>query len=272
MTSWHGWSNTANGEVHVQESVNIVMSAEGVVQQHAALDLTYVLYNEESHLSHLLAMLTLTPVLLNPAYAALAVYTREIVFVEMWAGQLLCEAFNYVLKHLIREERPNESLGPGYGFPSSHSQWMGYFAAFLICHFAFRHRFASTGSWLLDRARAVIVYSIIVTWAGAVAYSRYHLTYHSARQVLWGVGIGVVFGVAYYTTVELIPFWFPNSILGSLRSVLVGNPLSAWLRVRDGWAVYPDGGMEEQWQAWKQRLDAQQERQHSQSSRRKKIQ
>ena len=37
---------------------------------------------------------------------ALAVYTRELLFIEMWAGQLLCEAFNWILKHIIKEERP----------------------------------------------------------------------------------------------------------------------------------------------------------------------
>ncbi|KAI0686405.1 PAP2-domain-containing protein [Cytidiella melzeri] len=234
------------------------MSAGTLVQQHAVLDLTYVLYDESSHLSHLLALLTLSPILLNAAYAALAVYTREIIFVEMWAGQLLCEAFNYVLKHIIREGRPNESLGPGYGFPSSHSQWMGYFATFLIFHFTFRHRFVSTGFWVLDCCRTLAVYTGIVAWAGAVAYSRYHLTYHSARQVLWGVAIGVIFGAAYHTLVELIPSRSPNSLLGRTKSALLNNTLSNWLRVRDGWSVYPDGGTEEHWQAWKKGWDAQQ--------------
>ena len=63
-------------------------------------------------------------------------------------------------------------MGPGYGFPSSHSQWMGYFAAFLLCHLAFRHRFAGTGSRVLDAARTLVICTGIAAWAGAVAYSR----------------------------------------------------------------------------------------------------
>lgn len=43
----------------------------------------------------------------QPAYAVLSVQTREIFFIEMWAGQMLCEAFNWVLKHTIKQERPN---------------------------------------------------------------------------------------------------------------------------------------------------------------------
>lgn len=43
----------------------------------------------------------------QPAYAVLVVQTRELFFLEMWAGQMLCEAFNWGLKHIIKEERPN---------------------------------------------------------------------------------------------------------------------------------------------------------------------
>ena len=50
---------------------------------------------------------------------------------------------------------------------------MGYFAAFLVCHFTFRHRFVTTGSQILDMARNCLLYLGIVAWAGAVAFSRY---------------------------------------------------------------------------------------------------
>lgn len=43
----------------------------------------------------------------QPAYAALLLWTRDILFLEMWAGQMLCEAFNWILKKIVREERPN---------------------------------------------------------------------------------------------------------------------------------------------------------------------
>lgn len=63
-------------------------------------------------------------------------------------------------------------MGQGYGFPSSHSQWMGYFAAFLLCHFNFRHRFLSTGWKPLDYLWRTALQVGIVTWAASVAYSR----------------------------------------------------------------------------------------------------
>ena len=46
----------------------------------------------------------------QPAYAVLTVWTRELVFLEMWAGQMLCEGFNSVLKHIVQEDRPNREF------------------------------------------------------------------------------------------------------------------------------------------------------------------
>lgn len=63
------------------------------------------------------------------------------------------------------------SVGTGYGFPSSHSQYMGYFSTFLILHLHFRHKFASNGSSESTASR-VAIYTVIVTWAAIVAYSR----------------------------------------------------------------------------------------------------
>ncbi|KAI8985573.1 PAP2-domain-containing protein [Trametes punicea] len=230
-------------------------SEEPAADPRAALDLTYVLYNESSPLAHVLALLTLTPILLNPAYAALSIWTRELLFFEMWAGQMLCECFNYVLKHVIQEERPNKDLGDGYGFPSSHSQWMGYFASFLLLHFSLRHRFVSTGYRVLDFARDVLLYTSIIVLAGAVAFSRYYLSYHNANQVLWGFFIGVAFGSTYYVLVEYTPSRWPDSLPGRLRTALLANPFSTWFRLRDGWSVWADSGTEAQWLRWREEWD-----------------
>ena len=64
-------------------------------------------------------------------------------------------------------------MGDGYGFPSSHSQWMGYFAAFLVCHFTFRHRFLTTGYRLVDLLRDSLLYVFIISWSVSVAFSRF---------------------------------------------------------------------------------------------------
>lgn len=82
-------------------------------------------------------------------------------------------------------------------------------------------------------------------------FSRYHLAYHSPSQILWGASIGIVFGLVFYSATELIPTRRPRSALGKLRIALLANPVSTWLRIRDGWAVWPDSGTEEQWLLWR---------------------
>lgn len=69
--------------------------------------------------------------------------------------------------------RSSESMGNGYGFPSSHSQFMAYFSSFLICHLYFRHRFSSTGSTTLDHMWRITIYIGLLAWTGIVAFSRF---------------------------------------------------------------------------------------------------
>ncbi|KAG9313107.1 hypothetical protein JVU11DRAFT_6557 [Chiua virens] len=217
------------------------------------LELTYVLYDASSDTSLVLALLTLSPILLMPAYAVLAVQTRELTIINMWAGQFLSEVFNYILKHIIKEERPDGSSLHlnGYGFPSSHSQYMGYFGGFLVCHMYFRHQFASCGNALLDQVFRSIVYFGIVAWVVLVAYSRLNLLYHTPHQVIWGVGIGVSLGIVHYVLTELLPCTRPLSIFGRVRAAILAHPVVTWMQIRDGWAVWSDGGREIEWKHWK---------------------
>ncbi len=66
-----------------------------------------------------------------------------------------------------------DTVGKGYGFPSSHSQYMTYFATFLILHLYFRHRFATTGYWIVDKLWRIALYLALILWAGSVCYSRH---------------------------------------------------------------------------------------------------
>lgn len=221
-----------------------------MADQKASLDLTHVLYDASSHVSLALALITLSPILLMASYAVLAVYTREVTIINMWAGQLLCEFLNWVVKRLVKQERPIDSVGNGYGFPSSHSQYMAFFATFLVLHLHCRHKFVSTGFWAVDVLWQAAVHFALIGWAVVVAYSRLHLAYHSHHQVLWGATIGVVFAAFWYLVTEHIPTRNPDSVLGQWRDFIIRNPVSKWIRLRDGWAVWSDSGIEEQWQAW----------------------
>jgi len=182
--------------------------------------------------------------------------TRDILIVEMWAGQFACEGANWLLKRIIKQERPIDAVGSGYGFPSSHSQYMGYFSAFLICHLTFRHRFDTFGHPLLDILFRLLVYSALLAWAGIVCYSRFHLTYHTIPQIAWGAGFGVFLGILNYVLCEFIPYHYPNSTLGQLKKLLLTSSLATSFRIRDGWSVWPDGGISHNWRSWRSRWEA----------------
>src|ERR1700722_6105628 len=86
-------------------------------------------------------------------------------------------------------------------------------------------------------------------------HQRFHLNYHTLHQVFWGLGIGITFGTSFYVTTELIPARRPGSHFGRIRALLLCNPISVWLRIRDGWLVWRDGGHEEEWKRWRSELD-----------------
>ena len=84
---------------------------------------------------------------------------------------------------------------------------------------------------------------------------RYYLGYHNARQIIWGLSIGSFLGVALYVVSELIPRCWPSSYLGRTKIWLLSNPVSTWLEIRDGWAVWPDAGRESEWVRWRMRWE-----------------
>lgn len=99
----------------------------------ASLSLTHVHYNPRDPLSYLSAWLALLPQGLCIVYTTLLISTREIEIAFAFAGQLCCEALNWMLKRLIKEQRPEKVrvLGKGYGMPSSHSQFVGFWSVYV---------------------------------------------------------------------------------------------------------------------------------------------
>ena len=105
----------------------------------ASLSLTHVHYDPTSKISHACAYLALVPQALCITYATLIWSSREMEILLMFAGQMGCEALNWVLKRYIREDRPTQMMGKGYGMPSSHAQFVAYFAVYLGLWMVVRH-------------------------------------------------------------------------------------------------------------------------------------
>jgi hypothetical protein len=105
----------------------------------ASLSLTHVHYDPTNKISHACAYLALVPQALCITYATLIWSSREMEILLMFAGQMACEALNWVLKRFIREDRPTQMMGKGYGMPSSHAQFVAFFAVYLGLWVVVRH-------------------------------------------------------------------------------------------------------------------------------------
>lgn len=62
--------------------------------------------NPEDPISFLSAWLALIPQALCVVYVTMIWVTREVEVILMFVGQMGCEALNFALKRIIREERP----------------------------------------------------------------------------------------------------------------------------------------------------------------------
>ncbi|KAE8257674.1 hypothetical protein A4X13_0g2200 [Tilletia indica] len=203
--------------------------------RYASFGLTHVRYDAEDPIAQLLALITLAPIFLLCAYTSIILYRRELTFLNALVGQLGCEAINWGLKRLIRQPRPLGLAGvseEGYGMPSSHSQFMGFFAAFFVCHFVLHHPPLRRPRTLINTMRRVEHLGSVVLIVGlsvAVCYSRHYLLYHSTAQILVGLSIGLVIGLTYYYLTEhltRLPLRLPAPLASPANSRLA-SPMSS---------------------------------------------
>ncbi|EAS27578.2 PAP2 domain-containing protein [Coccidioides immitis RS] len=197
----------------------------------ASFSLTHVHYNPEDPLSYLCAFLSLVPQAIVVVYVALIWASREVEVLFMFAGQILCEALNFGLKRVIRQERPQRTLpqnlsllrflsiwkfisapakrqpslevyGKGYGMPSSHSQFVAFFAFSVALFLLVRHKPTSSSTLPNDSpstlTERVILSLLAFSGAAAVASSRIYLNYHTPKQVMVGIAAGIAFSVVWY--------------------------------------------------------------------------
>lgn len=65
-------------------------------------------------------------------------------------------------------------------------------------------------------------------------------------------------GISLYVVAEAIPSRYPTSALGRAKTFFLDNPVVVWLQLRDGWAVWLDGGRECEWRRWRNEWEKQQ--------------
>lgn len=184
-------------------------------------------------LSYICAWLALLPQALCLTYVTLIYTHREVEIMLMFAGQLACEALNWLLKRYFKEARPERvlHLGKGYGMPSSHAQFVSYFAVSVTLFLLLRHspsapavvraRPAERAGAAAEEDRLHIspVYKLqmhhprlthallsvgFVGLAGAVAVSRIYLSYHTPKQVVVGCVAGSAFALMWFVVTEYV--------------------------------------------------------------------
>lgn len=195
------------------------------------------------------AYLALLPQALCVVYATLVLFTREAEVALLFAGQLACEAINFALKRLIKEERPRRIHGKGYGMPSSHAQFVAFWSVSLALFLLVRHRPRSPVGghrhhrpWSVPERLAVSAAGFVI--AAATAWSRVYLNYHTTRQVLVGCAAGVASAVGWFVTVAVVR-------QTGLLSWALETRLARAFRVRD--LVVEEDMCQAGWEKWEER-------------------
>lgn len=140
---------------------------------------------------------------------------------------MLNELLNKLLKYTIREPRPvsRDHAYTEYGMPSNHSQFMSFFATYVLL-FVFIRLPPFNQNAFLERFWRLLLIS--GTWLVSllVCYSRVYLQYHSWAQVLVGILIGLGTGALWFAFTQLClsPLVFPR---------VVGWRVSELLLLRD---------------------------------------
>ncbi|KAL6798683.1 hypothetical protein J3E68DRAFT_400518 [Trichoderma sp. SZMC 28012] len=181
----------------------------------ASLSVTHVYYDPDDYVSLVCAYLALLPQALCVVYATLIFSTREAEICLAFAGQLACEALNFILKRVIKEERPRRIHGKGYGMPSSHAQFVAFWSLSLALFLLVRHKPLAQGKsparatifdggrpWTLVERLAVSLAGALV--AAATAWSRIYLNYHTTTQVAAGAAAGLIFALVWFVATEIL--------------------------------------------------------------------
>ncbi|RFU25872.1 Dolichyldiphosphatase/Peroxidase, partial [Scytalidium lignicola] len=212
----------------------------------ASLSLTHVHYDPNDPISYICAFLALVPQGLCVAYATLIWSTREVEILLMFCGQMACEAANFALKRILKEERPKQMHGKGYGMPSSHAQFVAFFSVSLSLFLLLRHvpREKTANYRPLYFVERLGLSMLALGCAGLVAWSRVYLSYHTPKQVLVGVVAGTVTAVCWFVIVAMV------RRVGLLQFVLE-LPLTRFFRVRD--LVVEEDLSQAGWEKWEAR-------------------
>ncbi|XP_062515036.1 dolichyldiphosphatase 1-like [Corticium candelabrum] len=189
------------------------------------LTLTFVEYPKGDLTGKCLAAISLTPVCILVGLATLLLLKRDLHTMAYFFGLVLNEAINFILKHIVQESRPTrgaEKLFTEYGMPSSHAQFMGFFAVYFILFIYIR--IISQDRWQQMLWKCCLSLTV-ASAAVLVACSRVYLQYHTVPQVVYGLLIGVLIGTSWFV--------ITHRYMTPLFAIIASWQISEFLMIRD---------------------------------------
>ena len=175
-----------------------MQTCSGAFQDLEPFSFTFVQYQKGDLFGKFLALCSLSPIFLIISFVTLVIMNRNPHTFSFLVFLLINEVLNLGLKNVIKEERPNNKHSDGFGMPSSHSQFMSFFTTF--CMFYIHKK----GLPANLRNISYLVYSILFGITICVAYSRVYLGYHTEKQVIMGLGIGIIFATLCFHLLSLL--------------------------------------------------------------------
>ncbi|KAM7266574.1 hypothetical protein ACFE04_004471 [Oxalis oulophora] len=164
--------------------------------------MTHIRYQNGDKLGHFLAWISLLPVFISlPGFFSYFIFQREIQPIFFFLGLLFNQFISQLVKNFVRQPRPGTctvlEMCNTHGWPSSHSQFMFFFAIYVTLLLSFKDQ---------PTATVVLVWSL----AFLMMWSRVYLVYHTVGQVIAGAVLGVLFGGIWYCVVHHVFYsYFP---------------------------------------------------------------
>jgi len=182
--------------------------------------LTHVDYPAGDAIGKILAIISLLPLVIVIIFITFFVAKRDLHTLVYGIGVILNGILNYVLKHTIKEPRPNsgshsKTLGAHskgvirdstklfeeYGMPSSHSQFMWFVSVYMLLFVMFRLHHQKSCFQTLWKS---LLCCTCLGLAGLVSFGRIYLHYHTWSQVIWGMAIGSSSALIWFLIVNFL--------------------------------------------------------------------
>nr|XP_043608912.1 lipid phosphate phosphatase gamma-like [Erigeron canadensis] len=189
-----------------------------------AVTLTHVRYQKGDKLGHFLAWVSLIPVFITfGGFISHFIFRRELQGMFFALGLLISHIISEIIKFYVKQARPETcillEMCDSHGWPSSHSQYMFFFAIYFALMTYKRYG-------IILRRQMLVACVTVWPLAFLTMYSRVYLGYHTISQVFAGASLGFLLGGLW--------FWVVNCyIKGSVFRVIEESSIGRLFYIKD---------------------------------------